>query len=211
MSKKHRPWNRVPRWFREKSAKRFAKEANSANLPPMRYLVISCSLNTESKSRLLARAAFGRLPHDQTDWLDLAKLDLPVCDGDQAFAHPEVIRLREAVEGASGILLATPVYNYNVSASAKNLVELTGQAWAGKVAGLLCAAGGPHGYMGGMPLLNSLMLDFRTFILPKFVYSQGNVFVEGKIADETILQRVHGLADELVRVTDALHPSAPAS
>ncbi len=172
----------------------------------MRYLVISCSLNPESNSRLLARAAFGRLPQDQADWFDLAKLDLPVCDGGEAFAHPEVVRLREAIEAASGILIGTPVYNYSVSASAKNLIELTGQAWAGKVAGLLCAAGGPHGYMGGMPFLNSLMLDFRTFIVPKFVYTQGTAFAEGKIADEAILQRVHGLADELVRVTDALHP-----
>jgi len=172
----------------------------------MRYLVISCSLNPESNSRLLAREAFRHLPEGQSAWLDLAELPLPVCDGALAYADANVARAREAITAASGILVASPIYNYALSASAKNLVELTGQAWIGKVAGLLCAAGGPHGYMGCMPFVNSLMLDFRTFILPKFVYSQERDFTGESINNEKIVERVHQLAGELVGVTDALHP-----
>ena len=39
------------------------------------------------------------------------------------------------------IVLATPVYNYHVSAATKNLIELTGSAWEDKLVGFLCAAG----------------------------------------------------------------------
>ena len=73
-------------------------------------------------------------------------------------------------------MIATPIYNYNVSSSAKNLVELTGKAWTDKVVGFLCAAGGRGSYMGCMGLANSLMLDFRSLILPRFVYATGDPF-----------------------------------
>ena len=69
------------------------------------------------------------------------------------------------------ILLATPIYNYDVSAAAKNMVELTGSAWRDKTVGFICAAGGTSSYMSVMGLANSLMLDFRCIILPRFVYA----------------------------------------
>ena len=51
----------------------------------------------------------------------------------------------ELVAAARCVLLAAPVYNYDVNAAAKNLVELTGRAWEGKVVGLLLSAGGRGG------------------------------------------------------------------
>ena len=75
-----------------------------------------------------------------------------------------------------GIVVATPIYNYDASAAAKNLVELTGRAWQNKVVGFLCAAGGDGSYMSIMALANSLMLDFRCVIVPRFVYATGGAF-----------------------------------
>jgi NAD(P)H-dependent FMN reductase len=73
------------------------------------------------------------------------------------------------VNSARAVIIATGIYNYDANAAVKNLVELTGDAWENKVVGFLCAAGGMSSYMSIMSLANSLMLDFRSIIVPRFV------------------------------------------
>ena len=70
--------------------------------------------------------------------------------------------------------------------------------------GFLCAAGGRGSYMSIMGLVNSLMLDFRCLIIPRFVYSTGEAFKEGKIVDPGVESRVIELTKELVRFCLAL-------
>jgi FMN reductase len=171
------------------------------------YLVFSTSLNPDSRSRILARAAVRLLREhgDSVRLVDLAELDLPLCDGHDCYAQEAVVSVREAIEQARGILIATPIYNYNVAASAKNLVELTGKAWTEKVVGFLCAAGGSGSFMAPMGLANSLMLDFHSLILPRFVYASGESFSGQEIADTDCEDRVRQLVQLLVRVSSALH------
>ena len=172
----------------------------------MKYLVVSCSLNSGSKSRILARAALETLEAKgaEIDFLDLAESELPVCDGDTVYGNPNVRKVAGAIDAADGILLATPIYNFDINAAAKNLIELTGRAWTGKVAGFLCAAGGQGSYMAIMAVANSLMLDFRTVVIPRFVYATGDAFQGGEIADAGVRERVEALAGELLRFTAAL-------
>src|SRR5258708_3579908 len=107
------------------------------------YLVISTSLNPESNSRLLCRAALESLSKNYSvEWLDLQDLHLPACDGGAAYGHPAVAPLAAKIKEAKCILVGIPVYNYAAAASAKNLIELTGRAWSDKLVGFLCAAGG---------------------------------------------------------------------
>jgi len=112
--------------------------------------------------------------------------------------------LNKAIEAADGILIAAPVYNYDVAASAKNMIELTGSSWEEKVVGFLCAAGGNSSYMAVMAYANSLMLDFRTVIIPRFVYATGDAFKGDEIVDKKVVTRIEQAADELVRFTQAL-------
>lgn len=138
----------------------------------MKVLIVSSSLNPESKSRLLAEELEKRWGGAdlEVSMLDLKEADLPLCDGGEAYGDERAIRAKAMVEEADGIVFASPVYVYNVNAVMRNFVELTGQSMTGKVAGFLCAAGGRLSYMSVMDLANSLMLDFRMFILPRFVY-----------------------------------------
>ena len=137
-------------------------------------------------------------------WLDLKELEMPLCDGGAAYAHPNAATAKGLVEAADAVLLATPVYNFDANAAAKNLIELTGRAWTGKVVGFLCAAGGQASYMSIMSLANSLMLDFRCFIVPRFVYALGDAFEGGDDIAEEIAARIDELAAETVRVAGAL-------
>src|SRR5215212_7887968 len=164
------------------------------------YLVVSTSGNPDSNSRRMGRIAFHQLEKAKLDcaWLDISELDLPLCDADACYAQPSAQQVSKAIKAADGILVATPVYNYDVSAAAKNMVELTGSAWEDKVVGFLCAAGGMSSYMSVMAFASSLMLDFRTIIIPRFVYATGNSFEDDKLVDKKVEQRVHDVAEELI-------------
>ncbi len=84
------------------------------------------------------------------------------------------------------------------------MIELTGKAWQDKIVGFLCAAGGMGSYMSVMAYANSLMLDFRSIIIPRFVYATGDSFEGDKLTDAHVEKRIHQVADELVRFTTAL-------
>ncbi len=162
------------------------------------YLIISTSLNPESKSRILAKSAYEICKNQvKVELLDLSDYNLPICDGDAAYADVTVDKLTKKIESAKALLLAVPIYNYSGSAAAKNLIELTGSAWNDKVVGFLCAAGGRSSYMSIMNLANSLMLDFRCIINPRFVYADGSAFQGDKLVNSEIQLRI----DELVMST----------
>jgi len=103
-----------------------------------------------------------------------------------------------AVARADAIILAVPIYNYDVNAAAKNLIELTGEAWRDKVVAFLCAAGGHGSYMSVMALANSLMLDFRCLIVPRFVYATGDDFDNASVSSPKIRSRLAELCDKVV-------------
>lgn len=174
----------------------------------MMILVISCSLNPASRSRLLAQAAREMIAErgETTEFVDLQDVPLPFCDGNVAYGDANAVRMIALVEAADAILVATPVYNFSVSATTKNLVELTGRAWTGKPVGMLLAAGGVGSYMSGMGLANSLMLDFRCLVIPRFVYAEPGAFADRRIEDPAVIGRIDELVGELVRVTRALRP-----
>ncbi len=173
-----------------------------------KYLVVSASGNPGSNSRRMSKLAFAFLQKAQVDcdWIDLQELDLPLCDANACYGAPGAQKITQAIQAADGILIAAPVYNYDVSATAKNMIELTGKAWQDKVVGFLCAAGGMNSYMSVMSYANSLMLDFRCVIIPRFVYATGSAFEGDTAKDEKIVQRIEEVAAELVRFTEALRP-----
>ena len=170
------------------------------------HLVISTSGNPDSTSRRIGRAAYKHLQQAGVacEWLDISELDVPLCDADECYVSPGTKQLNEKIKWADGILLASPVYNYDVSAAAKNMIELTGKGWEEKVVGFLCAAGGMSSYMSVMSFANSLMLDFRSVIIPRFVYATGHAFDGDELTDPKVAARIEQLAADLIRFTQAL-------
>ncbi|WP_309386299.1 NADPH-dependent FMN reductase [Cerasicoccus frondis] len=165
-------------------------------------LIISCSLNPGSRSRIMARAALEDLPG--AELIDLTENELPLCDGGAAYGHENVSALAQKIKAAKGILIATPIYNYDVNAALKNMLELTGRHWTGKVVGFLCAAGGDGSYMSVMAVANSLMLDFRAVIVPRFVYATGRHFEGPSIADADLRHRISALCRDMSNFSNAL-------
>ena len=135
--------------------------------------------------------------------IDFQKIVFPICDGDKCYDDPIVEELKGDIKNASSILIASPIYNYDLNAVAKNLIELTGQAWVGKLVGFISSAGGKGSYMSPMSYANSLMLDFRCIIIPRFVYADKTCFNNGKIND-AIKERIKELVEASILLTKAL-------
>lgn len=172
----------------------------------MAILIVSASLNPDSHSRVMARDMETRLSRMDLlcRLLDLQDYPLPLCDGHAAYDAKGVAELSALIEASAVILMAVPIYNYDVNAAAKNLVELTGSAWENKAVGFLCAGGGRSSYMSVMGLANSLMLDFRCVIIPRFVYAVGDDFTETAtgetvIGNPKIQERLESLATDARR------------
>ena len=172
----------------------------------MKLLVISCSLNPESRSRLLAKEIIKYLGQDEleVDAMDLRKIQIPFCDGTGSKFSDTVKDINERIKSSNGIVLSVPIYNFDVNAATKNLIELTGASWSGKVVGFACAAGGKSSYMSVMGIANSLMLDFRAHILPRFVYASGESFEKDRVSDTNTMTRLQEFSEEMIRVAQAL-------
>ena len=168
----------------------------------MTFLIISTSLRPGSRSQIMAKCLQKKI--DDVEFFDLQENPLPMCDGDECYDLPEVLAFREKVENAEGIIMAIPVYNFNVSSGAKNVVELGGRMLYDKTFGFICAAGAKSSYMSVMSLANSLMIDFRCYIIPKFVYATKHDFENNKIINSDIEERIEELGKELIRVSNAL-------
>jgi len=147
----------------------------------MKFAIVSGSLDADSKSRRLAeltREIVAGAGHD-TDFIDLRAADLPPFDNARAFDHPSYAQLHARLAASDGIFLASPVYNWGLSAAVKSLIELTGStvesdrrgAWFDKIVTFLCAGGLPHSYMAASSLATALMLDFKCVINPYQVYA----------------------------------------
>ena len=170
----------------------------------MTYLIISTSLRLGSRSQIMAKHLEKSFGKEEVKFFDLQETPLPMCDGDKCYDLPEVLDFREKIKESDGIIMSIPVYNFNVSSGAKNIVELGGRMLYDKTFGFMCAAGGKNSYMSVMSLANSLMLDFRCYIIPKFVFATKNDFEENKIVNPEIKDRIEELGSELIRVSSAL-------
>lgn len=79
---------------------------------------------------------------------------------------------------------------------------MAGDAWNEKVIGFVAAAGGDRAYMATMGLANSLMLDFRCVVVPRFVYASRAAFTGGR-PENGIAERLDALAVDLERFVSA--------
>lgn len=163
----------------------------------MKVALVSSSLNPGSRSRLMALSVKGMLEalgEVEVDLIDLQELELPLCDGGSAYGDPNVVELNQRLEAADAYVLATPIYNFDSNAALKNLIELGGRKMENKLVGFICAAGGAMSYMSIMAVANSLMLDFRTIVLPRFVYAAPDDW-EGDELKSPVTERLKQFAD----------------
>lgn len=167
---------------------------NAKSTNPIVILGISGSLRSGSFNRALLRAATELAPSgvEITTFDELGAL--PFYDGDvESAGEPIAVHaLRQAIEGADAILVATPEYNDGTSAVLKNAID-----WAsrppqrtldGKVVAVMGASPTPSGARGG---IESVKRSLRR--------------AGSEVLDEQVgIPSVAGVFDEDLRLTDDL-------
>ena len=181
--------------------------------PPLSVLVVSCSLDPMSQSRLLAFDAARRLEDSgaYVELVDLRELVLPAFDNAQAHDHAGVIRLKQAIVRADAVVIAAPVYNWSLGSAAKNMVEITGAtgeigrkaAWFDKFVTFLCAGGLQHSYTAYTALASSMTLDFKCIINPYMVYATDRDAKDG-VFSEAVAGRMQKTLEVALELAEAL-------
>jgi len=165
--------------------------------------IIATSLNPESKSQVLAAKLAAVLTERgvAVESIDMRQHELPLAGTPGCWEHPDLAHFNGVLERASHIVFAVPVYCYGANAVAKNVIELLGRSFTEKVVGFMCAAGGQGSYMSVMSLANSLMLDFRTVIVPRFFYTSGADWSDTGELNPELESRLVVLYEDLKRVS----------
>ncbi len=139
----------------------------------------------------------------QTHILDLGDYDLPLADGRKT-PYPEgVLRLREDVRAADGIIIGTPEYHAGMSGALKNALDLMGfDEFSGKMLGLIGVSGGTMGAINALNSLRAVGRALHAWVIPQQVtIPQGwKVFSkEGKLLDEQVQERLLDVGRQVTR------------
>ena len=166
-------------------------------------LVLGGSLRARSINRTYARAleklAAGKLGFTYAD------LDLPLYNDDLWQSPPEkVVKLKEQIKTADGILFVTPEYNRSLPAVTKNAVDWAsrpfGQSvWAGKAVGVTGASSGAIGTAVAQSQLRSSLVILETLVMggPEvyLTFKPDQIDDDGNVLNDKTAQFLTGFID----------------
>jgi chromate reductase len=170
----------------------------------MKILAWSGSASLSSINKALLEHAVTLLPADaQVDRVSSRDLEVPFYapDGQAAGFPAPILALKERIEAADGILLATPEYNSSVPALLKNQLDWLSRAGRPFLPGPLLLLSTSPGGRGGASVLGHLsaIVPFwgadlvGAFSLPRFSAS-----FDGGLLDAAKAAELQGLIDALV-------------
>ena len=160
----------------------------------MKVLGISGSLRKASFNTAALKACGALMPAGMT--LSIAEIgDLPLFNQDVFDAGlPEPVkRFRAAVAAADGVLIASPEYNFSVSAALKNAIDWASrppnQVFQDKPIAIFSASAGPMGGARVQYDLRRILGQLWGHVLPRpevFIgLAPGKFDAQGKLTDET--------------------------
>lgn len=144
----------------------------------------------------------------ETDTLDLAALDLPMCQGPRDTPdNAWTLSLRRRVRAGQGIVLATPEYHNSYSGALKNALDLLdADQLRHKTFGLLGIAGGAQGAGNALGHLRIVVRGVGGHCIPQQINlpSVARYFDGERLTDEETANRIRAFADALVRHVRAM-------
>jgi chromate reductase len=178
-----------------------------AKMDRYQIAVVVGSLRRASLNRRLA-GAITKLAPPELGFTQLEIGDLPLYnqDDDKRQAEP-VLRLKQAVRDADGLLFVTPEYNRSLPGVLKNAIDHASRpygqnAWAGKPAGVIGASVGAIGTAVAQQHLRNVLayLDVPTLGQPEvFLHAKEGFFDDAaEIADPGTRKFLQGFMDRYV-------------
>ncbi len=157
--------------------------------------------NMTGKALALVNDELRKRPEVTLEYIDPANLHL--APPGMAIDLSSTQTLRNAVNRATGVILATPEYHGSFSSVMKLVIENLGfpSVLAGKPVALLGVAAGAIGAVKSLEQLRSVCSHVGAIVLPSVVSvaSVNSVFDEqGNCLDDAVEKRIRGLAGHLL-------------
>jgi chromate reductase, NAD(P)H dehydrogenase (quinone) len=178
----------------------------------MRILAISGSLRRGSHNTTLLRAAADLLPPSvELELFDGLKAVEPYDQDDDLGDGPAgAKRLREAIEAADAVLIATPEYNSSIPGQLKNAIDwasrpLRENALWGKPTAVVGAATGMFGAVWAQAEMRKTLAAAGARIVDKDLpVGKADIALtfEGRLADKELEDRYTEILDELVALAE---------
>ena len=114
-----------------------------------------------------------------------------------------IAHMIEAIEGADGLIVGSPVHNGSYSGLFKHVIDfLEPAALAGKPVVLTATGGGPRHALMVEHQLRPLFGFFTAHVAPTAVYAGEAEIEDGVVTDERVAERVAAAAAELAHLLD---------
>ncbi len=157
----------------------------------MKILVLSSSLNPQSRSEELAKICDAQLRKgSEVRFLTLKDYSLQGRDLYAPLQSEDYRQLHQFVSEADGLVLVSPVHNWSCGAELKRFIEIVGTtspegtvrgAFFDKVVTFVNTAGVPHSYTAFLETATSMMIDFKCIINPYHVFVTNSDWEEGNL------------------------------
>ncbi|MCM3238311.1 NAD(P)H-dependent oxidoreductase [Heyndrickxia oleronia] len=177
----------------------------------MKLLGISGTISG-TRTRLVVEkildSAKEQFPEIETECLDLGKYDIQFCDGrDPETYTGDTKKVIDIVKDADMYIIATPIYQASMTGALKNLFDLVPvSAFHGKVIGFAATGGTYQHFLVIENQLKPIAGFFRSYVAPNYVYVHNDHFNENnEIIDESIIERINGLANQVVFMQKSLN------
>ena len=186
----------------------------------MKLLAISGSLRRGSHNTTLLRAAADLLPPSvELDLFDDLKAVEPYDEDDDVGQGPiGARRLRDAIDSADAVLIATPEYNSSIPGQIKNGIDwasrpLGENALWGKPTAVIGASTGSFGAVWAQAEVRKTVAAAGARIVDKDlpIGHADDAFDEGRLKDQELRERYTEILDELVSLAEQAgqpHPLA---
>ncbi len=181
--------------------------------------VVVGSNRRDSINRKLA-LALAKLGADKFD-ANFVRIDhLPMFNQDlEGSLPPEVVRYKNELAQADGILIVTPEHDRSIPAVLKNAVDWGARpygqnSWAGKPAFITGTSPGAIGSAIAQQHLRSVMVSLGVILMggEAYVTFKPNLIDErGNIADESTQKFLQGFVDRFATLVERLAPAAKRS
>jgi len=177
----------------------------------LHILAIAGSLRIESYNRKALQIAKKIVSEFdvEIDEIDLKALALPVYDADlRTDGFPEsVIKLKQAVEAADILLIATPEYNHSIPGPLKNAIDWASDKtnpFSGKAAAIFGVSTGIFGTLRSQLQLRQVLAALNVELIPQpqvFIRSADDAFLpDGSLVDSKIMKQLQVLIEETIKL-----------
>ena len=183
----------------------------------MKVLAISGSLRRDSHNTVLARAAAELLPPSaELEIFEGLKAVEPYDEDDDVGSGPSgAARLREAIDSADAILIATPEYNSSIPGQLKNAIDwasrpLGKNALWGKPAAVVGASTGMFGAIWSQAEVRKALSASGARVIESDLpvgHADQAFTDDGRLADVELRERYIEILDELLALAEQTEES----